>query len=205
MVLIKITKDISMSFKNYLKKERGPSVIYTMGRFNPFHIEHSQLFKDMNEYAKKNKIQDEIVYTSFVQNSKKNPLFPQDKIMYIKKILPQGMKISEDTSIKNAFQALEDLIKKGYTKIIFMVGEDRVKDFQSLARYAKQWATENDTYVDFKIEQRKGSRTSNVSGTEMRNLAKEGNFNEFKKMLPKKLQKDAEEIFQKTRIGLGID
>ena len=194
-----------MSFKKYLDQQNGPSIVFTFGRFNPMHHEHFLLTKDMLQYKKKNKLDDAVVYTSFSQNTKKNPLNPGDKIMFLRKMVPNGVTVSDDSTLKNSFQILEDLIKnKKYTKIVFMVGEDRVKDFQSMYKYANDWGISIGNNVSFKIEQRKGNRSSNYSGTRMRELVKDDNFDEFKEALPASLKSLAQEIFNKTKVGLGL-
>lgn len=193
-----------MSFKNYLKTLEQPSVVFTFGRFNPMHQEHYELTKFIQEYAKKNKMDTAVVYTSFSQNPKKNPLMPQDKILFLKKMVPQGVTVSEDGTLKNSFQILEDLIKnKKYTRIVFIVGEDRVQDFQSMYKYAKDWGIDIGSDIDFKIVQRKGSRSEHLSGTAMRQYVKDNNFETFKDALPYTLKGLAEEIFKKVKIGLG--
>ena len=194
-----------MSFKKYLKTQEGPGIVYTFGRFNPMHQEHYELSKDIGEYAKKNKLDDAVLYTSFSQNSKKNPLTPGDKIMYLEKMVPKGVRVSHDQSLKNSYQILEDLIKnKKYTKIVFIVGEDRVNDFQAMKKYATQWSAEAGYDVDFKIQQRKGNRSDKFSGTRMRQLVKDNDYEGFKDALPRTLKKYAEEIFNKTKVGLGL-
>ncbi len=119
-------------------------------------------------------------------------------------MVPKGVKVSEDTSLKNAFQILEDLIKnKGYTRIAFVVGEDRVKDFQSLYKYAQEWGESVNKNIDFKIEQRKGSRTKGMSGTAMRQYVKDNDFESFAKFAPVSLSKDeVKELYNKTKTGL---
>jgi len=189
-----------MSFKNYLKSQNGGSVVYNFGRMNPPHKEHLTLIEDMLAYAKKYKYDDVFVYTSKVQNAKKNPLNYNDKIFYLKEMVPGGVTVPDNT-YKNAWEILENLIKNGYTKIMFMVGEDRINDFQSMYKYAKQWGEEKGVYVEFKIERRKGSR--GISGTDMRNFTKEGDFSSFKEGLPKPLKKHAKDIFEKVQRGLS--
>jgi nicotinic acid mononucleotide adenylyltransferase len=194
-----------MSFKKYLEIQNAPSIIFSFGRFNPPHKEHGLLFDDLEYFGKKEKIQDVVLFTSFTQNAKKNPLNPQDKIFYLRKMVGEKTKVSDNQSLKSPFAILEDLIKnKNYQRIIFLVGEDRVSDFQRMYKYAEDWGDELGKYIDFKIQKRKGSRTKGISGTAMRNFAKENDFESFKDMLDSSLQKYAMEIFKKTREGLNV-
>jgi nicotinic acid mononucleotide adenylyltransferase len=189
-----------MSFKKYLDKLEIPGVIYTFGRFNPpMTSGHYENFLFLQKYGKKY-ILDPVVYTSSTQNEKKNPLNFNDKVHFLQLGMPRGVKVSNDSSLKNSFQILEDLIKKGYKRIVFVVGEDRMSDFNSMRKYAKDWS---DDTVDFDIIS-SGGRKKGVSGTDMRNFAKIGDFEGFKNTLAKSLQKYADQIYQKTRDGLGV-
>jgi nicotinic acid mononucleotide adenylyltransferase len=192
-----------MSFKNYLDLIKKPSIVFGFGRFNPPHKDHQELFDDMLKTAKKNKIPNITIFTSSVQNSKKNPLNFQDKTQLLKTMVPKSVTVSNDTSLKTPYQILEDLIKtKKYQRIIFVVGEDRIADFKTMYTYVKNWEKELNIDIDFKIEQRKGSRSTGVSATAMRNFAKENDFDHFKELLPDKLKSQAFEIFTKVQQGL---
>ena len=189
-----------MSFKKFLQVQDTPWIVYTFGRFNPMTRGHEENFDFIYKHAKKNKLEPWI-FTSGTTNNKKNPLNFSDKIYFLKKFFPK-MKVSEDNTLKNTFAILEDLIKKGYQRITFVIGEDRKNDFVSLHKYSKQWAEENDTIVDFNILV-SGGRTKGVSGTDMRNAVKDDNFELFQSNLPKKANKsDAEDLFDKVKIGL---
>ena len=192
-----------MSFKKYLKGQEGRCIVWTFGRFSPIHIEHELLIQDLGKIATQNKC-DAVVFSSHTVNQKKNPLSFGDKIFYLRQITPSNVRV-DDSNFKNSYDVLEDLIKnKGYTKIIYVVGEDRVKDFQGMYKWAKKWGDEKDVFIDFKIQQRKGKRTQGVSGTDMRQFAKDDDYDKFKAILPKKLYKYSKELFLKTRKGLGI-
>ena len=191
-----------MSFKNYLKKQKEnlelPGIVFTFMRANPITTGHEENIKYVSELAKKKKA-DSRIFVSFVQNAKKNPLSSQDKIYYIKKILPNKTDLNENQSLNTPFKILEDLIKQGYKRIYFVVGKDRIHDFDAMKKYTKQWS--NDATLEILSS---GSRTKGVSGTEMRNLVKENKYKEFIEILPKKLKKFAEEIFNKVQTGLGL-
>ena len=194
-----------MSFKKYLDQQNGPSIVFTFGRFNPMHQEHYLLSKSLLEYKKKNKFDDAVLYTSLSTNVRKNPLTIGDKVLFLRKMVPNGVTVSDDMSLKNSFQILEDLIKnKKYTNIVFIVGDDRVRDFQGMYKYAKDWGADVGIDVLFKVEQRKGNRKSKYSGTRMRQLVKDGDFEGFLEALPASLKSIAKDIFDKTKVGLGL-
>ena len=194
-----------MSFKKYLEKNNTPGVVFTFGRFNPpMTSGHYENFQFLAKYAKKHKM-DAIIFTSSTQNSKKNPLNFNDKTMYLELGSPKGVKVSKDGTLKNAFQILEDLIKnKKYKRVTFVVGGDRINDFNDMKKYAKTWGEEAGIGpVDLQIVS-SGNRKKGVSGTQVRNYVKEGDFESFKKVLAKSLHKYAEDIFKKTAQGLNV-
>ncbi len=189
-----------MGFKSYIQNINTPGIAFVFGRTNPPTIGHQENFDELGKYAKKNRM-DGVIYTSFSQNEKKNPLKPADKIYFLNKMAPKNVSVSNDTSLKNAFQILEDLVKnKGYKRIAFLVGSDRENDFQSMKKYADEWSN-GEAHLDIIVT---GQRKQGVSGTDMRNFAKNGDLEGFSKFAPKTLKKDdVLELFKKTQAGLS--
>jgi hypothetical protein len=72
-----------------------------------------------------------------------------------------------------------------------------------MKKYATQWGEEQGFDVEFQVVE-SGKRTPGVSGTAMRNFAKDNDFENFKKGLAKPLEKYAKEIFTKTKQGLNV-
>ena len=192
-----------MGFKKYIQDlEDEKSVVYTFGRMNPPHRGHQALWEFVAKQAHKIKA-DGIIFTSLSTNTKKNPLSYQDKLQAIKHVLPRGVTISNDTSLKNTFQIAEKLVKDGYTKIQFIIGSDRIGDFDSLHKYVKEWSN-NKTTIDI-ISFSGTSRIGNYSGTRMRELVKLDDFEGFNKDLPKGFSKnEAWKLFNKVKDGLGL-
>ena len=191
-----------MGFKKYLTDlDNEKSVVFAFGRFNIFTKGHQALWDFVEKQSKKIR-GDGMIFTSFSQNSKKNPLHPSDKILYMKKVIKKA-KVSDDTYLKNAFQISEKLVKDGYTKIQFIVGADRKNDFDAMKKYVTQWS---DGGAVLEIISFSGtSRIGNYSGTRMRQLIKDNNFEEFADDLPKGFtKKEAQEIFDKGKLGLGL-
>jgi len=192
-----------MSFKKYIQElSDQKSVVYTFGRFNVMTKGHQSLFEFVAKQARKISA-DGIIFTSLSQNAKKNPLFFSDKIHFMKKVIPRGISVSNDTSLKNTFQIAEKLVKDGYTRIQFIIGSDRLGDFDTLHKYVNKWSEGKATIEIISFSGK--SRVGNYSGTRMRTLAKENKFDEFCDDLPKGLtKKEATDLFSKVRSGLGI-
>ena len=192
-----------MGFKKYINDlEDEKSVVYAFGRFNPPTKGHEALWKFVAKQAKKIR-GDGIIFTSLSQNAKKNPLNFSDKVWAISKGLPRGLSVSNDTSLKNTFQIAEKLVKDGYTRIQFIIGADRIGDFDSLKKYVNQWS-DGAARIDI-ISFSGNSRIGNYSGTRMRELAKNDDFEGFMKDLPAGFnKKDALFLFNKVKEGMNL-
>ena len=190
-----------MSFKKYITDlENQKSIVYCFGRFNPPTKGHAALWEFVAKHARKIK-GDGVIFTSLSQNARKNPLTFGDKVWAIKK--GTKLDVSNDTSLKNTFQIAEKLVKDGYTRIVFVIGSDRIGDFDSLHKYVREWSDGN---AEVEIVSFSGkSRVGNYSGTRMRQLAKDNDFEGFFADLPKGFSKrDAQTLFDKTKAGMGL-
>jgi len=184
-----------ITYKNFLfEKETTDTgdtgVTFTFGRFNPMTTGHEENINELKKIAKKNNTTP-MLFTSFSHDKKKNPIEPNKKIKYLEKFF--GIEVNKDKKLNNAFKILEELAKE-YKRVFFVVGEDRVQDFQSMKKYAKEWGIEEFDIIE------SGKRKEGVSGTKMRKYAKEDNFLDFKKNLPSKAtEKDAKDIFEMVK------
>ncbi len=190
-----------MGFKNYIKNlEDEKTMVFTFGRFNPFTKGHRMLWDAVLKESKKQRA-DGKIYTSWSQNSKKNPLTPGDKVMYIKKALPKGLTVSEDQSLRNTQQIAKDLIAKGYTKLVLVVGADRLSDFDAMKKQVKEFSDGETTLEVVSFSGK--SRIGDYSGTKMRQMARDGDFEGFYNDLPSGLnKKEAQQMFEKVQAGL---
>ena len=75
------------------------------GRFNPPTIGHEKLLNTADKVAVGNNLK---IYPSRTQDSKKNPLKPDDKISFMRKMFPKfGERIVNDEDMKTVFDADE--------------------------------------------------------------------------------------------------
>jgi len=192
-----------MGFKKYINDlEDEKSIVYTFDRFNPPTKGHEALWKFVAKQAKKIR-GDGVIFTSLSQNAKKNPLHFPDKIWAISKGLPQGLTVSNDTSLKNTFQIAEKLVKDGYTRIQFVIGADRVGDFDSLKKYVEQWSngTARIDIISFSSD----SEIGNCTDTRIREIVKNNDFEGFMKDLPSGFtRKEAKVLFDKVKEGMNL-
>ena len=197
------------SFKQYTE-EKKKSMTFAFGRFNPPTIGHLKLLDKVKKVAKTG---DYEIYASQSNDPKKNPLTHKDKIKYMKKMFPKHAKhISDDLKMKTAFHIMPELYKRGYTEVNFVVGSDRVPEFENLKKY--DGVEDNRlgfyTFPDGINIVSAGERdpdskdiVSAMSASRLRAAASEGNFKEFELGMPKGF-KDAQGLFNAIRKGMNL-
>ena len=193
------------SFVNEAKKEKG--VVFTFGRFNPPTIGHEKLVDKLNKASKGG--YHVMLFPTHSVDARKNPLTHKVKIKFLKKFFKKVKVI--DTPARTIFDILQLLFDQGYTSIRFVVGSDRVREFNQLIRtYNKTYGRHG--HYDFeKIEViSAGERdpdsdtASGMSASKMRMFADKGDFDEFKKGVPSKNKKDVELLYKAVRKGMGL-
>lgn len=182
------------------------TAVFTFGRANPPTVGHEKLFKKVSEVAIKNKA-DAFIYLSQTQDKKKNPLSYQDKIAFVKQLMPkyQNM-VQKDTSIKTIIDQMKKL-NQNYKKVILVVGSDRVSWFKKLLEdyNGKDYTFDSIDVVSAGERDPDAEGVEGMSASKMRELASKNNFDEFKKGLQQTNQKLQKEVFLKVRQGMGLN
>ena len=74
------------------------------------------------------------IYPSRTQDPKKNPLDPDMKISYMKKMFPEyEEEIINDAEMKSIFDVLKTADEDGFDRVNIIVGADRQAEFENLA------------------------------------------------------------------------
>jgi len=191
------------SFKEHLNEAKGKSAVFTFGRFNPITKGHGEL---IDFVVKKSGRADAMIFTSQSNDAKKNPLPYRDKLKFLKKFFPKAS-IMDEPKLKTPFMILEWLSDNGYTDVKMVVGGDRVNEFEKRIRpYVDQKDLTKPHYKFDKFEVvNSGERKEGVSGTDMRNHAKNDDFDAFKAGMPKGVsEKDAQAVFNTVKKGMKI-
>jgi hypothetical protein len=172
-------------------------VVFTFGRMNPPTIGHQKLVDKVNDVARSNGA-DARVYLSHTQNNKKDPLDYKDKIRFARKAF--GKSVIQSPS-KTVFDVAKELQKSGYTDIIMVVGSDRVQEFKKILNKYNGKDFEFDSIDVVSAGERDPDATGveGMSASKLRKLATEGDFETFKSGLPKKIQGDAKQLYDKIR------
>ena len=181
-------------------------IFITYGRFQPVTWGHENSFNVIKNAAKKAGC-DYRIFISHTNDKIENPLKQDVKLAWMKLLLPDHAKkiitinpSDPQTCVRYCMTASKD-IPHDYDECVYMVGSDRVNAMQFLHKY--NGCNPKATVVDFSMKhfeivstgQRDADgKTFAISGTKMRNWARNGDLKEFKKGLPKKHKLKDEDI-----------
>ena len=177
------------------------------GRFNPPTAGHEKLLRAAEKASAGGDLK---IYPSRTVEPKKNPIDPDMKVSYMRKMFPQFEdEIINDPEMRSIFNVLIAADEEGYKSINIVVGADRLGEFESLA--TKYNGSE---YFDFPDGIRTisaGPREDDAEGVEgissskLRKAVVDDDFKAFKKGLPKSIDDgDAMALFDAVRTGMQI-
>ena len=160
-------------------------MVFTFGRMNPPTIGHEKLANKIKDVARKEKA-DARIYLSHTNKPNTDPLSYNDKIKFAKK----AFGIAYKSNAKQIFQIAKELFGQGYTDVIMVVGSDRVEEFQGLLnKYNDKGDYNFDSIKVVSAGQRDpdAKGVEGMSGTKLRNLARDGDQKTFMQGLASKL------------------
>ena len=178
------------------------TVVLGWGRMNPITVGHEKLVNKIKDVARKNSATP-LIYISHSQDAKKNPLDYDDKVSLAKKAF--GNKVIQKSKSKTIIQIMQELQTK-FSKVILVVGQDRIKDFDTLLnKYnGKDYTFDSIEVVSAGDRDPDAEGVEGMSASKMRAAAVSGKFDLFKTGLPRKLQRDAQDIYDLVRGGMKI-
>ena len=109
---------------------KGKTVVFTFGRFNPPTEAHQKLLKSLLITGKEVHADLIAVFPSHTQNKKTDPLNFEQKAHYLRLIAPEQIQVLPQG--KTLFTVLKYLTEQGYTKAIQVAGSDRIPEFEKL-------------------------------------------------------------------------
>ena len=162
------------------------TVVLGWGRMNPITVGHEKLVNKIKSVAKQNSATP-LVYITHSQDAKKNPLDYDDKIMLAKKAF--GSKVLVKSRSKTIIDVMKELEGK-FSKVILVVGQDRIKDFETLlSKYnGKDYTFDSIEVVSAGDRDPDAEGVEGMSASKMRAAAASGKFDQFKRGLPRKLK-----------------
>jgi hypothetical protein len=185
------------------EKGEGETLTTAFGRFNPPTVGHEKLLGAARKAAAGGQLK---IYPSRSQDPKKNPLDPDMKVSYMKKMFPDyEEEIINDNEMKTIFDVLKTAEADGFKNVNIIVGADRQAEFENLAQKY------NGDLYNFDLIRviSAGVRDSDAEGVEgmsaskMRKAVQDDDFDAFKRGTPKGLKDaDAQAVFDAVRTGM---
>lgn len=187
----------------------GKTAVIIYGRMNPPTIGHKRLMEELKAVASKNTA-DTIVFLSHTQNKKTDPLTFDQKILYATQMFP-GITFAEAENSKTFPAALQHLQNAGYTKVVHLVGSDRLMGFKAIID-AYNGKPDKSGTIPFKFDEYEfvsldrdpdAEGATGMSASKARALAAAGDVESFKLAIPGD-DRLTMALYKDVREGLGI-
>ena len=180
-------------------------ITVVFGRFNPPTVGHEKLLQAAEKAAQGGDLK---IYPSRTQDAKKNPLDPDMKVSFMRKMFPKyEEQIVNDSEMISIFNVLTTAYEEGYKNVNIIVGADRQAEFENLAnKYNK------DLY-DFKqirvisagVRDADAEGVEGMSASKMRKAVTDDNYEAFKQGTPKGLNDgEVRSLYDAVRAGMGV-
>ena len=203
---------MSKTYEQLINEVKGGTAVFTFGRFNPPTIGHEKLVKVVANTATKEN-GDYFIYMSHSQDAKKNPLNFAHKMMFMKLMFPTYRSNIAKSNARTALEVASQLYDTGhYSKLVMVVGSDRVKEFKKILNQYNGEKNKHGFY-DFKqIEViSAGERDPDADGAEgmsaskMRAAVVAGDYDSFKMGVPAGVsEKDCHNLFYAVAKGMKM-
>ena len=175
------------------------------GRFNPPTVGHGKLLSAAKRAAAGG---DLAIYPSRTQDPKKNPLDPDMKISFMKKMFPEyADDIINDAEMISIFNVLGAAAEGGYKNVNIVVGSDRQSEFDNLAQKynGDLYNFEMINVISAGVRDADSSGVEGMSASKMRKAVVDDDFAAFRKGTPKELDDgDTTALFDAVRSGMGV-
>jgi phosphopantetheine adenylyltransferase len=182
----------------------GDTITVAFGRFNPPTVGHEKLLKAAKKAATGGDLK---IYPSRTQDSKKNPLDPDMKISFMKKMFPDFEEnIINDDEMRSIFNVLIAAAEAGYANVNIVVGSDRQAEFENLAQKYNGDLYNFDLIrvISAGVRDADAEGVSGMSASKMRKAVMDDDFESFRRGTPKTLDDgDTQALFDAVRQGMG--
>ena len=184
--------------------DKNNTLVFAFGRFNPPTIGHAKLMSKVITEAR-SKRANHIVFASASTDKRSNPLDVNTKVKFMKKMFPQN-NIKAAGGTQRTFIEVLKSYDKLYGNIIMIAGSDRTSEFQ---RLANTYNGRDYNYKSIKLVS-SGERdpdaegVTGMSASKMREMAKNNDYNSFKKGVTNLSDSDTRSLFSAVKKGMGI-
>ena len=187
------------------KSGDGETITVAFGRFNPPTVGHGKLLAAAKKASAGGDLK---IYPSRTQDPKKNPLDPDMKISFMKKMFPDFEEnIVNDDEMKSIFNVLTTAGEQGYKNVNIIVGSDRQSEFENLAQKynGELYNFELIRVISAGVRDADADGVEGMSASKMRKAVVDGDFDSFRKGTPKDLDDgDTQALFDAVRTGMGV-
>ena len=198
-------KAASSSPEQQTPEERGDTVTIVFGRFNPPTVGHEKLLKTADKISVGGDLK---IYPSRTQDPKKNPLSPDVKISYMRKMFPDfDEMIINDPNMKTIFNVLVGCSEEGYQNVNLVVGSDRQAEFENLAQKynGDLYTFDLIRVVSAGVRDADAEGVEGMSASKMRKAVMDDDFKSFRRGTPKTLDDgDTQTLFDLIRQGMKV-
>ena len=185
--------------------ESSDTLTVAFGRFNPPTVGHGKLLAAAKKAAVGGDLK---IYPSRSQDPKKNPLDPDMKISFMKKMFPEySENIVNDDEMKSIFNVLVTASEEGYANVNIIVGSDRQAEFENLAQKYNGELYNFDLIrvISAGVRDADAEGVEGMSASKMRKAVVDGDFEAFRRGTPKELDDgDTQALFDAVRTGMKI-
>jgi len=186
-------------------RETTETLTVTFGRFNPPTVGHGKLLAAAKKAAAGEDLK---IYPSRSQDPKKNPLDPDMKIGFMKKMFPDYEEnIVNDDQMKSIFNVLTTADEQGYKNVNIVVGSDRQSEFENLAQKYNGDLYNFDLIrvISAGVRDADAEGVEGMSASKMRKAVVDDDFDAFRRGTPKELDDgDTQALFDAVRSGMKI-
>ena len=185
--------------------ETTETLTVAFGRFNPPTVGHGKLLAAAKKAAQG---EDMKIYPSRSQDAKKNPLDPDMKVGFMKKMFPDyAENIVNDEEMKSIFNVLTTADEGGYKNVNIIVGSDRQAEFGNLAtKYnGDLYNFDNIRVISAGVRDADAEGVEGMSASKMRKAVVDNDFDAFRRGTPKELDDgDTQALFDAVRAGMKV-
>ncbi len=187
------------------QEQELPPLTVVFGRFNPPTVGHEKLLKSAKRISAGGDIK---IYPSRTQDPKKNPLDPNKKVSFMKKMFPEFEdNIINDDDMKSIFNVLVAANEDGYNNVNIVVGSDRQAEFENLAQKynGDLYTFDQIRVISAGVRDADAEGVEGMSASKMRKAVMDDDFNSFRRGTPKTLDDgDTQSLFNAVRQGMGV-
>jgi len=185
--------------------EATETLTIAFGRFNPPTVGHGKLLAAAQKAAQGEDLK---IYPSRSQDAKKNPLDPDMKISFMKKMFPDFSEvIINDDEMKSIFNVLVAADEAGYKNVNIIVGSDRQAEFENLAtKYnGELYNFDNIRVISAGVRDADAEGVEGMSASKMRKAVMDDDYDSFRRGTPKELDDgDTTALFDAVRSGMKV-